>query len=681
MTEQVKLFIHMWKHHYPRRKRPHLRHTWERLAALAVLGQLSWGQVAGPVAATVLTLHGLNFDVTQFLKWRSPDGATFNPVKIADGSLGPLLHAVRQVAEKQIWQSAARRPMGRGLEDGAPSMEPAMKARCQFVQQDLPDHVKALDLVVCGGAWGPSATCTCRCGRHDVSTWHFYWGCPDLKQSIDPAIVDTQPFEELISKDPELRHAECLWARALVPASVYGQVAAPSATRSWRSPSFDQLVRQEAAIYPDGSGGPAWAPRPCKRAGAGCASILMDLACTDVPAVAAFGLATAGVVGRQPVPRAELTAIQLAVEAARPGQQLPAHPDAVYTVKGFSQQAEGYQVKLTTGLNGDLWGETYSTCDERHVAVCPTKLPAHVSTNAVVEGDAIEPARFVGNLVADTLAGVAAEEELSQLGVNFKRARLWEARTQGIARRLAHLEVERWKSTPHLVDALEPLSAHVPFDPVQVDMTLKAQLHATGHQLVQQGGQLACMLCRHRSRKGLQHWLKHPCPQASKVVQPPPPPEPLHRPVSQTRVQTDPLLPKVTKAAKRRAVHEQHAVLKQRRLLDQQVARQVAHVRELGTPTAVPMYYDITSSLPPVRVHASHALLVVGGYAGCIRCCGVAGFSPKLESECARTCPAGSHGPMRLLARGALPRVQKQVNGDLTGLSWPSGETCPAVRR
>ena len=75
-----------------------------------------------------------------------------------------------------------------------------------------------------------------------------------------------------------------------------------------------------------------WVPAPCKKAGAGVAVLVPDPT-AQLHAVQFQSVALAGstVAGRQTVPRAELTAIKLAVEAAAPGGSLVVYPDASYT--------------------------------------------------------------------------------------------------------------------------------------------------------------------------------------------------------------------------------------------------------------------------------------------------------------------------------------------------------------
>ena len=100
----------------------------------------------------------------------------------------------------------------------------------------------------------------------------------------------------------------------------------------------------------------------------------------------------------------------------------------------------------------------------------------------------------------------------------------------------------------------------------------------------------------------------------------------------------------------------------------------------IGTASATPQALDVVESLPPVPLHESHDYIVVGGYAGCLRCGGVAGIkrSKLLEGACRRYCPVGSRQPINRLERGELP--QRALFGT-EGQCWPSGELAPRVLR
>ena len=83
------------------------------------------------------------------------------------------------------------------------------------------------------------------------------------------------------------------------------------------------------------------------------------------------------------------------------------------------------------------------------------KVRAHARLSEVVAGS-VAPEEFLGNLVADAAAGLAAQESTYANGPNLRRARQWDELGVLIAKRLAVLEAERWDSGPRRV---APLSA------------------------------------------------------------------------------------------------------------------------------------------------------------------------------------------------------------------------------
>ena len=87
-----------------------------------------------------------------------------------------------------------------------------------------------------------------------------------------------------------------------------------------------------------------------------------------------------------------------------------------------------------------------------------------------------------------------------------------------------------------------------------------------------------------------------------------------------------------------------------------------------------------TNALPSIPLHPSHTYIVTGGYAGCIKCGGVAGVvrSPLLVHECRGfSQPNDLVWRVRLLAKGHLP-YSRSIR---KGLKWTSGELTPQPRR
>ena len=230
-----------------------------------------------------------------------------------------------------------------------------------------------------------------------------------------------------------------------------------------------------------------------------------------------------------------------------------------------------------------------------------------------------------------------------------------------------------------MVPDLEPLAPHKPFDLELECLALKSQMAESGHQLFRTGTGLFCRLCRRRSGRGWQFWCRNPCAEHAAV---PPDLRPqVHAPLvpqtSQSRVADALDLPPVTTQTRRRAVREQHLELRKRKRLDQAVTSQAARVMEVGTSSAWVDTSNFTTVLPPIALGRGHTLIACGGYVGCVKCCGVSGYTrdSNLTAACSGGCPAGSRRPLKRLARGLLPRPLSSGSGHI----WPSGETHPLV--
>ena len=105
--------------------------------------------------------------------------------------------------------------------------------------------------------------------------WHRYWDCPLLAESTLQEVRDTQDLKCWV-EGPVLYHQQCLWGRAILPAGItQGGVAEEHKVHDWQSPGYENLLDITRHVYPDGSGGPRWAPECCPRAGAGAASMLV----------------------------------------------------------------------------------------------------------------------------------------------------------------------------------------------------------------------------------------------------------------------------------------------------------------------------------------------------------------------------------------------------------------------
>ena len=164
----------------------------------------------------------------------------------------PLLTEVDKSAETLTWIAASRHSLGAGLQSGAPSLEPALRARADLAKERAWAQVRALDRVVCGGAWQDFAK-ECLCGRLEDAR-HCFWTCPVVNANPHPDIQKSNNLGKLFGSAP-FAQAECLWGRALLPASWLPPTCEIIEAAVETSPNFESVASDTGCLYPDGSGG------------------------------------------------------------------------------------------------------------------------------------------------------------------------------------------------------------------------------------------------------------------------------------------------------------------------------------------------------------------------------------------------------------------------------------------
>ena len=148
---------------------------------------------------------------------------------------------------------------------------------------------------------GPEATCPL-CGANAPDEWHMFWTCPYLATSQHPHITKTQ----YLTPQALARQPACLWVRGLPPLSWMAVGTPPT---DWTAElGEDQDMGQTVEIFTDGSGGKNNEDPRIRRCG--WAWVHMVPNTTNV-SIGQHG----GMAGPQTVPRAELMALNKAVQA------------------------------------------------------------------------------------------------------------------------------------------------------------------------------------------------------------------------------------------------------------------------------------------------------------------------------------------------------------------------------
>ena len=191
-----------------------------------------------------------------------------------------------------------------------------------------------------------------------------------------------------------------------------------------------------------------------------------------------------------------------------------------------------------------------------------------------------------------------------------------------------------------------------------------------GHPITSEGRCTSCTRCRRRVTTRWRSWLK-PCAAYCG-------PAPAERPVGWQPPPVDDLQGNdITAASRRRILKKRKAVVKE---LTSTSNKEVEEAwRRLRGDSATLEFSDLPRSPqpPPQAIHPTHGIIVVGGFAGCLKCGCIGGrnYTQRLEDPCRRVLPRGSERAIAALAKGDLPHRQRRGHGE----QWPTGEKQPTV--
>ncbi len=524
---QVQLWMRLWTS-TPDSQKAELRTAWKRALPKLLLKGVNWGLVSGPMQSTIACLGQLGWAPVQPDKWVTEDRLQYADLAdAAPEAWGQIEQQIRLSAARAVWRGASCHHLGKGLGEGIPSFSAARAARRWMVKHHRAAEAKALDAVVCGGAWCGGREHVrkwCRCGQAETP-WHRYYGCERLNevtgQGGEDIIHRTNWLKDLF--DGELLEYQCLWGRAILPWELCREgpeVSVDDAkAATFVTPGFRKLLVTERVAYSDGSGGPSHAPKSAPVAGSGLAVLAWQEGDGGIK-LRDLQFAASPVPGRQTVPRAELWAACMAAEQTDGTSAFVLNADAAYVVDAASDMER--VERLRRGGNGDLWSRLATANKARGVGVDIRKVQAHAPPNEVLDGSR-SFGEYMGNHVADSAAGAAAEAALDRNDA-ARRVELWERRAFWIARRLAAIEAWHWANDPGQRYAPpEPLGPWTP--PVEEavrDELVERVVVGNGHRLTKMGTRMFCIRChRRRDRQNHHFWMKTVCRPVANL--PPPP--------------------------------------------------------------------------------------------------------------------------------------------------------------
>ncbi len=700
---QVKTFMAAWENADPRLRRD-IADTWKALSIQAEAGVLVWRAIRGVIGATILTLHELGWRPHKLQEVIDHEGFRYNLAEHTKGrSYRVLLEAVEDAAARKAWRDTAKHRHGAGLAEGVPALAPARAARRWLVRHELYEAAKALDALVEGAMWqGPTRPCW-RCGQPD-SAQHRYYECDGLKEHEMEEIGKSNWLREAKAKtDEQHGQLECLWYRGILPAQLHDieqEHADTSSAQMWSTPNFGDLLNEVGEAHCDGSGNARGGNALHPKSGSGAAVLQWNEAKDTVVGAALLG---AQVPAAQTAPRAEAWSTRNVARAAT--RAVRVRQDAKYVVNGI-QGGEEAQRKLITGGNGDIWRELID--DSTTGPITMEWTPGHPQADDIRE-NRVSIEQALGNVVADACAGAAALR-LQRDDAASEAIKEWDRNAFWVARRIAILEAESWRGERPLVHAIEAVQAATTEDMTRnAAKTVQEQIQAAGHRLFRHGLHTRCALCRKSTKKHFEQWLR-PCTRAAPDKERKRPRSTEHTEATEEREEhgtdsernagaeaaamTPRLTPRhptdaaelVSPAKRRRQVKEARATLKDLADKESDIVRQQLRARSEVVPPSTDEWHrnlpqaDEGAQLPPQQLDDTHVYIVVGGFAGCLKCGGIGGAhaSKLLTLPCRRAPPpCGFTWPIRSLMRGELPHRQRSGQGE----AWPSGESNPTVRR
>jgi ribonuclease HI len=470
-------------------------------------------------------------------RWVSEEGV---PYELPEASLREgeaidvedALGALAASLARKVWCKAAAYWCGRGLERGCWWTQ-ARSHLSGLERKGFPAaELEAMRVSMVGGAWTRSRIQqlgldidTVVCQRCDLGAeetdLHRCWQCPG-NEALAACARSAHLCEE--AERGSVEHP-CFWLRGLIPSS---WVEVPE-------PEDDELVVPVDALgaleglsdvvlaFGDASGGAASAVPVLRRVGWGLAWIPFGAEAAAAAladpdgAFAGAGVASGNLAGpRQTVNRGELRAFLVLLESSRGAARVHFVTDSGYVQRGFwravrrGAATRGNRQRLRARSNVDLWTRVDHELAVAGRVVEVSKVASHRARHTAALGGAEALLHFVGNELADVLAGGAAMR--SQLSGDAIRTHLeLEARAAMVQRRLGAVLVdvaERDRRAP--IDVPRERRVRAPWA-VRRRRAVDASEHAATLGATAARCSACGETCRFSPRAAFLDWLGSPC--------------------------------------------------------------------------------------------------------------------------------------------------------------------------
>ena len=370
--------------------------------------------------------------------------------------------------------------------------------------------VGLLDLIATSGLWtntrcheaGYVIQQKCiLCGHHNDSEYHRMWECKVVQENGHEDIVRSN-FLVDFAKRPAAsgdgttaaQNHPCFWQRGLIPMDwIKEEEVKP--VKQWRSGEFgkDHWELHNRVVYVDESAGKHTSIPNLRRCGWGI--YMMD---GDSQAIGAMSSTLCGDVEQTQI-AACLDAIHHTVKFSEGDVHIK--PDCNAAVDGLRKVIRGEMDKYCA--NAIQWQSIKEALTERRGHVRISRVDAHADVRAYIE-QGLDVADWLGNEMADALAGQAAEENSVSYGTEANWFSLQGRATRILRRAIAVHRLFLAEPGQHIARGVWVQGEH----PVQ-----KA-IKESGHQLIKdERGAFQCKLCGQRAgRRQLKDWLAQgPC--------------------------------------------------------------------------------------------------------------------------------------------------------------------------
>ena len=140
-VEQIKNWAQMWKEIKQKgvQNTNEIQEAWKKIQIQVMQEkELKWRKVTGPMTATMKALLDNGWKIVkpdQWIRVIGNDEKELGKITEKPQETQAVVRAFGQDVETEIWKKAARHYLGRGLENGPPSMEAARRAKKHLLRK------------------------------------------------------------------------------------------------------------------------------------------------------------------------------------------------------------------------------------------------------------------------------------------------------------------------------------------------------------------------------------------------------------------------------------------------------------------------------------------------------------------------------------------------------------------